>query len=140
MCNHQQQQKQSGEGSSDNFPRCEGLYPELSGFANQPGQTNTSSFLGVLGIEVYPHSGPVNMPNQPSPCAPPPSPGSRNTSSSNNWSQRNSNCNGNHQPDLLTLIIGKTLQFSATFSKCFVVILCFIMFIPTVSLLSKSLL
>ena len=106
MCNHQQQQKQSGEGTSDNFPCWEGLYPDLSGLANQPGETNTSILLGLLGIETDQHS--VNMTDKPSPSAPPPSSGSRSTQSNDNWSPRNRqtncNCNGNHQPDILTLI------------------------------------
>merc|ERR1711892_569989 len=124
MCNNKHQQKQPEQGTSENW---QGLYPDLSSMFNQPRQSQNPNrpsmfavLLGLLGIDTTPYTETMNSPYQPSPSAPP------------------SNCHGNHQPDIMSLLIGRALKFSAIFTRGFVVFLAIIMFVTTVSLLPKT--
>merc|ERR1719318_1368993 len=106
--------------------------------------------LNLLGIQAstqpYPSSyHNPHTPEGPSPSAPPPSPGPRsNPKNGDNWShgynQPHYNRQRHHHPDFLTLLVARSLRFSALFTRCLVVFLTIIMFITTVSLLPNSLL
>ena len=158
MCNgHQQQQGNSGQDTEENFQNWQGLYPDLSGLFNQQehvqNQDRPSMFallLNLLGIHANAqpyqnYNENTNMPEGPSPSAPPPSPGPRSNpnngqNGSNGYDQAHCNRQRHQQPDFLTLLVARSLRFSALFTRCLVVFLAIIMFMTTVSLLPNSLL
>merc|ERR1712008_300402 len=71
------------------------------------------------------------------------SPGPRENTSNDQFSQGNShnhcNCHGNHQPDIMSLLIARALKFSAIFTRGLVVFLAIMGFVTIVSLLPKTL-
>merc|ERR1711892_1454567 len=147
MCNNKHQQKQPGQDSSENW---QGLYPDLSSMFNQPRQSQNPNrpsmfavLLGLLGIDKTMYTEPINTQYQPSPSAPPSAPHSAPFSAppSSPGPRGNSHCNchGNHQPDIMSLLIARALKFSAIFTKGLVVFLAIIMFVTIVSLLPKTL-
>merc|ERR1711892_1429633 len=151
MCNNKHQQKQPGQDSSENW---QGLYPDLSRMFNQPRQSQNPNrpsmfavLLGLLGIDTTMYTEPINTQYQPSPSAPPSAPPSARPPASpsapppSSGPRGNSHCNchGNHQPDIMSLLIARALKFSAIFTKGLVVFLAIIMFVTIVSLLPKTL-
>merc|ERR1712086_833717 len=82
-----------------------------------------------------PHSAPFSAP----PSARPPASPSAPPSSSGPRGNSHCNCHGNHQPDIMSLLIARALKFSAIFTKGLVVFLAIIMFVTIVSLLPKTL-
>jgi len=126
------------------------LYPDLSGLFNQGNQLNNnrgrsslfSMLLGLLGMERSPYLSPTQ--SQPSPSAPPASPGP-STGSTNNYfpqgQQHNQcNCNGHHEPDILPLLIARAQKLSRIFTRGLILLMSIIMFVSTISLLPNTLL
>eukprot|EP00092_Neocalanus_flemingeri_P054046 GFUD01063631.1.p1 GENE.GFUD01063631.1~~GFUD01063631.1.p1 ORF type:complete len:219 (-),score=37.05 GFUD01063631.1:129-785(-) len=149
MCNNHQNRENSRDGNFQDWP---GVYPDLSALFNQPEQNPTQSrpslfmlLLSFLGINPYPHFPDTSMTNNISPSAPstpPPSPGARTNPShqSSGYHAAHCNCHGNHQPDIIALLVSRFLKFSSLFTRCVVVFLSLLMCVTTVSLLPNSLL
>merc|ERR1712061_752534 len=98
---------------------------------------------GLIGINTAPYTSQTQ--GQPSPSAPPPSPGPVPRPSSDYFYQRHRTnhcyCNGSHpQPEILSLLIARALNFSRVFTRGFVIFLSIIMFVSTISLLPNTLL
>jgi len=149
MCNNHQQQKESGQGCHD----WQGLYPDLSGLFNQGNQVNNSNnnngrsslfsiLIGLLGIDSSPYLSPTQ--SQPSPSAPPPSSGPSTGSTNAYFPQGqqhdNCQCNRQHEPDILPLLIARAQKFSRIFTRGLIMLMSIIMFVSTISLLPNTLL
>jgi len=163
MCNNRQKMQDQG------LPNWQGLYPDLSALFNQQNQqnfntTNTTNsrpsffsiLLGLLGIDTSSYTSPTQgqwarppqfsgpTQGQPSPSAPPPSPGPTHSSGGDYFSQgrqaNRCNCNGHHEPEILPLLIGRVLKFSRIFTRGLILFLVTLMFVSTISLLPNTLL
>jgi len=126
------------------------LYPDLSGLFNQGNQLNNnrgrsslfSMLLGLLGMERSPYLSPTQ--SQPSPSAPPASPGPSTGSTNNYFTQgkqsNQCNCNRHHEPDILPLLIARAQKLSRIFTRGLILLMSIIMFVSTISLLPNTLL
>jgi len=151
MCNSRQQQGYQGREEPAHSSPWQGIYPDLSGLFEQPqpGYSNQNQasgrptslmmLLNLLGLVP-----PCRETDQPTPSAPPPSPGPGTQETQNGFNQQNSshhcNCSRNQVSDVINLLLVRFHQFFLNFSAFFARFLAVLLCIATISFLPRFLL